>query len=441
MKDQSKKIIQAPKGTFDVLPTEQKYWMHVRDTVAEVARQFGFERIDTPMFESTELFERGVGSATDIVEKQMYTFKSKGKDMLTLRPEGTAPVARSFIENGLANWPQPVRLYYIGPMFRYEQPQSGRYRQMHQFGFELIGEEHALYDAWLVHMLLAVLRELGLTRVVVEINSIGDQKCRPAYRRALANYYKNKVHQLCSDCKQRFKDNPLRLLDCKETQCQEFKARAPQFVDHLCEECHKHFTSVLEYLDELKVSYLLNSHLVRGLDYYTRTVFEVFPEEEMHLLQNDVKEKKSSPLAIAAGGRYDKLIGMLGGKDAPAAGFAAGFERVVGLMKKNNIKIASARKPDVFLVQLGELGRKKSLVLFEQLRQAGFLVAENLGRDSIKSQLKSADRAGVKVALIMGQKEALEETVILREMTTGVQETIPLNKIIGELKKRLKSIK
>jgi histidyl-tRNA synthetase len=233
----------------------------------------------------------------------------------------------------------------------------------------------------------------------------------------------------------------MRLLDCKEEQCQELKARAPNFVDHLCEDCHKHFMAVLEYLDELKISYLLNPHLVRGLDYYTRTVFEVFPEEEVNLLNKDMKEKRSSPSALAAGGRYDKLLDTLGGRDTPAIGFAAGMERIIGLMKRNNVKLPQPKKPDVFLVQLGELGRKKSLVLFETLRQSDFLISENLGRESIKSQLKAADRAGVKIALIIGQKEALEDSVILREMTTGVQETVPLHKIVQELKKRLKSIK
>ncbi len=436
----AKKIIQAPKGTFDILPPEQKYWSFVRDTVISTASQFGFERIDTPIFESTELFERGAGTGTDIVEKQMYTFKTKGKDLLTLRPEGTPGVVRSYLENGLANWPQPIRLYYIGPMFRYEQPQSGRYRQLHQFGFELIGEEHPLYDAWIINSCLSVLKELGLNQVVVEINSIGDSKCRPAFRKALINYYKNKVSQLCSDCQKRFKTNPLRLLDCKNEQCQELKSRAPNTVDYLCDDCRKHFTTVLEYMDELQISYLLNPHLVRGLDYYTRTVFEIFPEEEMNLLNSDAKDKKN-PSAIAGGGRYDDLVQLMGGKATPAIGFAAGMERIINLLKKSDAKIPQSKKPEIFIVQLGELGRKKSLVLFQKLAEAGFKVAENFGRDSIKSQLKAADRAGVKLSLLLGQKEALEEAVILREMTTGVQETIPLEKIVGELKKRIKSIK
>ena len=433
-----KKIsFQKVKGTFDILPPNQKYWGRLRKVVAETARQYCFVRIDTPIFEQTELFERSVGQVTDIVEKQMYTFKTKGKDSLTLRPEGTAPIIRSYIENGLNTWPQPVKVYYIGPMFRYEQPQAGRYRQFHQYGFELIGDDHPVYDAWLINISLSVLKALGLNKLIVEINSIGDLKCRQPYRKVLVNYYKNKINQLCEDCKRRYKENPLRLLDCEKEHCVEIKSKVPNLIDQLCEECHIHFKSVLDYLDEQKISYILNPRLVRGLDYYTKTVFEIYPEDSINLLNQKSSEPKNL-IALGGGGRYDLLVQQLGGKATPAVGFAMGIERIVTMMKKNNVRVPEGKKVDIFLVQLGELGRKKSLILFESLREGGFEIAENFGRNNIKSQLRSAGRLGVKFALILGQKEALEETVILREMSSGAQETIPIDKIVGELKKRLK---
>lgn len=437
MTDKQKESFQVPKGTVDILPHEQKYWEKMRRAVAETGRQYGFDRIDTPTFELTTLFERGVGQATDIVEKQMYTFKSKGKDMLTLRPEGTASIARSYLENGMSSWPQPVKLYYIGPMFRYEQPQADRYRQFHQYGFELLGEEHAVYDAWLINIALSSLKAMGLNKLIVEINSIGDAKCRPAYRKALMNYYRNRVNQLCEDCKRRYKENPMRLLDCKQEHCMELQVKAPNFIDQLCEECSAHFKTVLEYLDEQKISYMLNPHLVRGLDYYTKTVFEIYPEEAMQLLNGGVLNSHVRS-AIGGGGRYDGLVQQLGGRVTPGLGFAIGMERVVSLMKKHNIKVPELRKPDVFLIQLGDMGRKKSLLLFEQLRENGFEVAESFGRDNIKAQLRAADKLEVNFSLILGQKEALEEAVILREMASGAQETVPLTKILGELKRRLK---
>lgn len=438
MTDKRKETFQVPKGTFDILPPEQKYWEKIRRAVADTGRDYGFDRIDTPIFELSVLFERGVGTATDIVEKQMFTFKSKGKDMFTLRPEATASIVRSFLENGMGSWPQPVKLYYIGPMFRYEQPQLDRYRQFHQYGFELLGEEHAVYDAWLINIALSSLKAIGLGKLIVEINSIGDATCRPGYRKALTQYYKNRVNQLCEDCKRRYKDNPMRLLDCKQEHCVELQAKAPNLIDQLCEECSMHFKSVLEYLDEQKISYMLNPHLVRGLDYYTRTVFEIYPEESMQLLNGAVLRHPPARFALGGGGRYDGLLQQLGGRMTPGLGFAIGMERVISLMKKHNVKVSELRKPDVFLIQLGDMGRKKSLLLFEQLRESGFEVAESFGRDNIKAQLRAADKLEVKFSLILGQKEALEEAVILREMVSGAQETIPLTKIVSELKRRLK---
>jgi len=434
-----KKLIQVPKGTFDILPDDQKYWEKVRSTIKKVSQSYGFGRIDTPIFEYSDLYMASVGEATDVVEKQMYSFKSKGGDMLSLRPEGTAGVARAYIENGMTNLPQPVKLYYIGPMFRYEQPQAGRFRQFHQAGLEIIGDMDPIYDAEVINSFVVVCRELGLQNLNVEMNTIGCNKCRSDFRSQLLRYYKPRAAKLCRDCKRRIKENPLRLLDCKEEKCEQLKAHAPNLIDHLCEECHSHFKAVLEYLDETEIPYSLNPHLVRGFDYYTKTVFEVFLEDE-HISGDDGGNEKThrrSKMALGGGGRYDNLVKLLGGKDAPAAGAGLGLDRIIGAMKQQGVKVPPTYKPDVFLVQLGALSKKKCLKLYEELRQAGIAVAESFGKDSIKTQLRSADRDGVALSLILGQKEVIDGVVIVRDMASGAQETVPLEKVIKIIKDKL----
>lgn len=419
---------QAVKGMHDILPQDQKYWERIRKVVKNLATEYGFERIDTPIIEDSSLFLNGLGLTSDIVEKQMYTFKTKGGDSLTLRPEGTASIARAYIEHGLSVLPQPLKLYYIGPMFRHEQPQSGRFRQFYQFGFEVIGEKDPVIDAQLIKLMFNIYSELGLKGLTVQINSIGCSVCRPGYRSALKDYYRSRVKKLCSDCRRRFSENPLRLLDCKEEKCQIFKQQAPHIIDHLCQECHNHFKSVLEFLDELELPYSLNPFLVRGLDYYTKTVFEVAPENA-----------QSQAVAIGAGGRYDDFIEALGGKNTPAVGAAGGFERTINLMKYQQIKLpVSVAKVKVFLVQLGELAKKKSLSLYEEFRKAGLAPAEAFSKQSITSQLRIANKLDAQISLILGQKEVLDGNIIMREMKTGVQEIIPLEKILAEVKKRLK---
>lgn len=435
-----KKPIQVPKGTFDILPDDQKYWEKVRSVVKRVAQSYGFERIDTPIFEYSDLYLASVGEATDVVEKQMYSFKSKGGDTLSLRPEGTAGVARAYIENGMTNLPQPVKLYYIGPMFRYEQPQAGRFRQFRQAGIEVIGDLDPIYDAEAINAFVVICRELGLRNLNVEMNTIGCNKCRSEFRSQLLRYYKPRAAKLCRDCKRRIKENPLRLLDCKEEKCEQIKAHAPNFIDHLCEECHNHFKAVLEYLDETEIPYSLNPHLVRGFDYYTKTVFEVFLEDE-HISGDDGGNEKThrrSKLALGGGGRYDNLVKLLGGKDAPAVGAGLGLDRIIGAMKQQGVKIPPLYKPDVFLIQLGALSKKKCLKLYEELRQSGIAVAEAFGKDSIKTQLRAADREGTALSLILGQKEAIDGVIIVREMSSGAQETVPLEKVIKIIKDKLK---
>lgn len=426
----SKKSFQSPRGTVDVLPEDQKYWDKIQKVLKEVSLDYGYEKIDTPIFEDTDLFLQGVGASTDIVEKQMYTFKTLGGDSVTLRPEFTAGVARSYIEHGMFNVPQPVKFWYVGPVFRYEKPQEGRYRQFSQFGFEALGDQDPAYDAQVIKMCVNIFRGIGLKDVGVEINSIGCKTCRPTYRKELLGYYKNRVQKMCKDCKRRYKENPMRLLDCKEEECAEYKANAPHSIDNLCEDCKNHFKSVLEILDELQVPYILNHFLVRGLDYYSKTVFEFFP----HV---DDEEKKKSQSALGGGGRYDYLVDMLGGRNTPAVGAGCGMERIVALMKKENVRLPSPRPVHVFLAQLGNLGKKKAMKLFEELRDAGINTEEAFGKDSIKSQLKVADKVGAKYSLILGQKEALDGNIILREMDSGSQETVPIEKIVKTIKNRL----
>lgn len=424
-----KKQFFAPKGTKDILPEDQKYWQKIRQTVKSLAEAYGFERIDTPIIEDTGLFIKGTGETTDIVEKEMYSFRTKGGDNLTLRPEFTPAFIRAYLENGLSSLPLPVKLYTIGPLFRYERPQAGRYRQHYQMNFESVGEQDPVLDAQIIYLIFNILKELGIKGLNIQINSIGCFQCRPLYRRMLIDYFRHKLKMLCKRCQKRYKQNPLRLLDCKEEKCQEIAESAPQMIDHLCPQCHDHFKSILEFLDELELPYFLNGQLVRGLDYYTRTVFEIWAEESKTRAQN----------AIAGGGRYDNLIQGLGGQDTPAVGAGAGIERIISLIKSQNIKIQDKYQPKVFLVQLGDLGKKKSLKLFEELRRSGIKVAESLSKDSIKSQLKIANRLGVQYALILGQKETLDNTIIIRDMDSGVQESVPMDKIVKTIKKRLKN--
>ncbi|MDP3696807.1 MAG: histidine--tRNA ligase, partial [Candidatus Taylorbacteria bacterium] len=349
-------------------------------------------------------------------------------DDLALRPEGTASVARSYLENGMNVRPHPVKLYYSGQMFRHDQPQQGRYRQLHQIGVETIGDSSEIIDAELIFVAYRLLDILGLNNYNVHINSMGDSSCRPVYLKTLKDFYKNRLKKVCAQCRNRFKNNVLRMLDCKEESCQEVGKDAPPIIDFLDDDCRAHFKKVLEILDEAKVPYILNSRLVRGLDYYTRTVFEFLPEENI-----------GAQSTIIAGGRYDRLIDLLGGPKTPAAGWAMGMERIILALKEKNASIPEiGLRPKVFLVQLGDAAKRKSLTLFENLRKAGIEVKSSLGRDSIKSQLRIANRLGVKYTLIFGQKEALEGTIIVREMDTGIQETILLDKIVDGMKKRLK---
>lgn len=417
---------QTLRGMKDILPSEQKYWFFVRDSIESLAGSYGYDRIDTPTMEETGLFVRSVGKQTDIVEKEMFSFVDQGNENVTLRPEATASIVRAYVNHGMFNQPQPVKLYYWGPMFRYDRPQSGRYREFHQFGFEVLGEKHPVLDAELILLAHLFFREIGI-KTSVQVNSIGCQVCRPAYLTELTAYYRTKRNQLCENCKRRLAKNPLRVLDCKEQGCIAVKEGAPQIVDSLCEECKHHFTRVLEYLDEMQVPYVLNPYLVRGLDYYTKTVFEIWPAEDTESSQN----------ALGGGGRYDALVELLGGRPTPACGFACGVERAILQLKALNIEPPPRHRPDVFLAQLGDSARRKVFTLFEDLRRNGVTVAANFSKDSLKSQLEVANRMGARYTLIIGQKEVLDGTILIRDMEAGMQEIIDYNKAASEMKKKL----
>ena len=425
----SKVKFQNLTGMHDILPEEQVYFQKVQKAVENIANYYSFQKIETPILEQTEVFSKAVGISTDIVGKEMYAFRTKGGDLVSLRPEGTASVMRSYLEHGMHNLPQPVKLWYIGPFFRYERPQAGRFRQFHQFGFEALGEKNSSVDGQIIQMSYDVLKELGFKNLTIEVNSIGDSECRPYFKKILASYFRSRRSSLCSDCQRRLKENPLRILDCKEEKCQRVKASAPQIIDHLCKDCHAHFKQVLEFLDELELPYTLNPYLVRGLDYYTKTVFEIVEKSE----------DGTNIGTLIGGGRYDNLAKLLGGRDTPGCGAAGGIERIIALMKARDTKLS--KKPDgakIFLAQLGQMAKRKSLKLFEEFREAKIPVAESFSKDSLKSQLRSADKLGIKYVLIFGQKEALENFVTLRDMETGAQKEIKLNKVVKEMQQKIK---
>ncbi|PIP27475.1 MAG: histidine--tRNA ligase [Candidatus Moranbacteria bacterium CG23_combo_of_CG06-09_8_20_14_all_39_10] len=420
--------LQPPRGMKDILPEDQCYWEQVRRVTERLAREYGFSRIDTPLAEFSNLFNRSIGEGTDIIEKELYSFVTKGGDKISLRPEMTAGIARAYIQHGMNVISKPVKLFSTGPVYRYDRPQEGRYREFYQVNYDAFGEQDPILDAQVIQVAARVVQNLGIKAIQIQINSIGCPTCRKEYKDLLVNYLESKSNKLCMDCKRRLEINPLRVLDCKEDKCLQVAAAAPQSVDHLCEECRVHFKSLLEYLDELDLPYTINPKLVRGLDYYTKTVFEIWSGSE--------EGRKS---ALGGGGRYDNLVKFLGGEATPAIGFGLGVERLIIEMKRVQAKPYRAPKPKVFLAQLGDLAKKKSLRLFSELEKNGILMAESFGRGSLKSQLRVANRLGVEMTLILGQKEALDKTVIIKNMISGEQETVSVDKLIDLVKKKLKT--
>ena len=426
-KSAGSRLVQLLRGFKDILPVDQPYWQFIKKTVESFAVGYGFARIDPPILEEANLFIRSIGKQTDIVEKEMFSFTDQGQGMVVLRPEATASVCRAYINHGMVNLPQPVKLYYFGPMFRRERPQSGRQRQFYQTGFEIIGDDNPVIDAQIIAIANNFYQQIGLDQISIQVNSIGCPECRKIYIQELVTYYRSKRKMLCEDCKKRLTKNPLRLLDCKEPSCQFLKAEAPQIIDWLDDDCKSHFMKVIGYLDELNISYKLNPYLVRGLDYYTKTVFEIWPSEK----------EEGSQTALGGGGRYNGLIELLGGRPTPAMGVSLGIERIISQLRQKEIVIPQEAPPEVFLTQIGDQAKVKALIMFEQLRRENIRVAENFAKDSLKSQLELADKLKVKYVLILGQKEVMDGTILIRDMESGVQEIIDFKKTIQELKKKL----
>ncbi len=402
---------QAPRGTRDVLPEDEPYWRFVRQTGERVAGMFGYRYIETPMFEDAGVWLRTSGEGTEIVEKEMYVFEDRGGDQLALRPETTAAVCRAYIEHGMGNRPQPVRLYYFAQKFRYDRPQAGRYRQHTEFGVEAIGDGDAAVDAEVIDLLATLYQALGLEGLTLYLNSIGDGTCRPPYIEALRSYYADKLDRVCADCEMRYEKNPLRLLDCKQERCRPVIEGAPLMGDRLCEPCATHFAALRSYLETLGVAYTLDPRLVRGLDYYTRTVFEFMPPEE------------GAQSTVGGGGRYDGLIELLGGRPTPGVGFGSGIERIVLNLKRQEAAVPPVDGPRVYVAHTSEAAQQAALRLARRLRESDVSVVVGGGR-SLRAQLRHADALGARYAAILGDQELAKGEVTLRDMRDGEQRSV-----------------
>ena len=416
-------MINIPKGTKDVLPQDSYKWQFVESTAREIAGLFQLKEIRTPTFEHTELFQRGVGDTTDIVTKEMYTFKDKGDRSITLKPEGTAGAVRAFIENGLANGVLPAKMYYITPAFRYERPQAGRLREFHQFGVEIFGAKGAQTDAEAVVMADTLLKKLGLN-VKLYINSIGCPTCRAAYNKALKEYFAERLGELCYDCKTRYEKNPLRLLDCKEENCRIINANAPSILDYLCDDCKAHFDEFKTCLSLAGVDYEIDPRIVRGLDYYTRSVFEF------------VSTSIGAQGTVCAGGRYDGLIAELGGNPMPAVGFAAGIERLLMVMEQSGVVIPEPQKPTVYIAGMDAECRKKAFALAIALRKNGVLVEIDHMERSVKAQFKYADKLGAKYVAVIGGNELENGVMNVKNMADGTSESVSFANAIEYFKNK-----
>ncbi len=438
-KKKKKESLASPKGMRDIMGDEYYKYQGFFEKAAEIAIHYGFKPIETPILEKEAVFTSAVGAGTDIIEKELYSLKTKGGAHLAMRPEGTAGIMRAYIENGMQSLPQPVMLYNYGPFFRHERPQKGRLRELRQFGLEILGTPKSIADAMVIQITTIILKEAGFKNPVVDINSIGDKECRPAYVKSLIAHYRKHINTVCDDCRQRIKTNPLRVLDCKDEKCQSIKEDAPDSVSALCVECRQHFKEVLEYLETLGVSYRINNHLVRGLDYYTKTVFEIFDEdvEENGNDKEDEKENnKKAPLALASGGRYDDLAKSLASrKPVPAVGAGIGVDRLLLSSQYKHLDTRILKKAKVYFIQIGFEAKLKSLGIIEVLRKAKVPVMHSLSKDSLSSQLAVAEKLAIPFTIIFGQKEALEDSVIVRNMEDHSQETVDIKKLADYLKK------
>lgn len=418
--------ITSPKGMRDLMNEEYYSFQGFFEKAQEVAVYYGFKPIETPILEHEEIFTTGIGEGTDIVDKEMYTLKTKGGDYLALRPEHTAPLARAYIEHGMQNVPQPVMFYQYGPVFRHDKPQRGRYRQFWQFDLDCLGNDKSIMDALVIKAGMTILEEAGATNLTIDINSIGDKECRNVYLKELTGYYRKHISNLPSIDRERLKTNPLRILDSKEEKTKEINEGAPDSVSFLCVSCKKHFKEVLEYLEEMDISYNINKNLVRGLSYYTRTVFEIIETGG---------SEDGTPLTLAGGGRYDYLARLIGSKrDVPAVGISIGVDRIIASIWYKKLTPRILKKPKIYFIQLGSEAKLKSLNIIEILRKAHISIAQSLSKDSLGSQLAIAEKLAIPYAIIFGVKEAIDNSVIVRDMSNRSQDTVKLDKLLEYLK-------
>lgn len=405
----------APKGIQDIFPPDIYIWQKIENTAKEIFYRYGFQEIRIPIIEYTDVFIRSIGETTDIVEKEMYTFLDKAGRSITMRPEGTAPAVRCYVEHHLYNLPSPQKFYYSGPMFRYERPQKGRFRQFYQIGVEAFGVYEPSIDAEIIVMLKNILEAIGLGGLNFEINSIGCEKCRPGYKKALTDFFRDRISDFCPDCQRRFNTNPLRILDCKVERCIELRQGSPGILDYLCDDCRRHFDELLFRIQRLEVPYKLNPNLIRGLDYYTKTTFEVTSE---HL---------GAQKAVAAGGRYDRLVEEFGGPKTPATGFALGMERIVSLLK--DIWKEQNPTPKFFIATIGKDAEIEGFILAEKMRREGLWVEVNYGGASLKSQLRKADRIGSEFAIIIGEDELRSGRIQIKDLRHGTSREVEIREI------------
>ncbi len=417
-------MIQIPKGTKDILPSQVYLWQHLEKTARETSEKFAFKEIRTPVFEHTELFLRGVGDTTDIVNKEMYTFLDKGGRSVTLRPEGTAGVARAFVENGLAGGALPAKLYYMISAFRYERPQAGRLREFHQFGAEMYGAGGAFADAEIISLADGFLKALGLKKVALQINSIGCKSCRAEYHKALGEYFSPRLFDMCGDCKTRFEKNPMRILDCKEERCKKHTAGAPRMLDFLCGDCRAHFEEVKELLAASGIAFTVNPSIVRGLDYYSRTVFEF------------TSDAAGAQGTVLGGGRYDGLLEQMGEKPLPAVGFAAGMERLLMVMEAENAPVPQEEGVCCYLAGMEKESRKKAFLLAEALRGQGVSCEVDLMERSLKAQFKYADKRGARFVAVIGEKELSDGAAEVKDMRNSASERVKFSELVQYLKQR-----
>lgn len=414
-------LIKAPRGTKDIIPSEVYKWHYIEKVIRDLCNVFGFREIRTPEFEHTELFERGVGDTTDIVQKEMYSFQDKGGRNITLKPEGTSPTVRAFIENKLYADPQPTKLYYMTPAFRYERPQAGRLRIHHQFGIEVFGSQHPSVDAEVISVAMALYDKLGIKNLELHINSVGCPKCRNEYNRILKEHLSSKLSKLCQTCNERYGKNPMRILDCKIEGCKEELKDAPYILEHLCDECSIHFETVKQYLGTIGLEYSIDPKIVRGLDYYTKTAFEI--------ISNEIGAQGT----VCGGGRYDGLVEEIGGPPTPGIGFGMGMERLLLTLDQHNITIPRPNGLDLFIATLGSNADKMAFQLIYQLRRQGIKVDKDVLGRSLKAQLKYANRIQARNVLILGQEELDEGWAIIKHMETGEQKEIHLNNTVDTL--------